>query len=960
MQILENKTAAISIAILLIISMGASIALIPNTSAHTPVWNIPTYAYIVVQPDPVGVGQTINVYMWLDCVYGEQAGTVNGVSGQALALQNNYRFLNYNLTIIAPDGTVATQIFPIIGDTTSNQGYSYTPSQIGTYQLLFNYPGQVYAANGNGLAGSVMANDTYLPSMASENLTVQSTQISNAGAQGNPAPSEYWARPIYGENTNWYSVSSNWLGIGSAALPSVSSGTITGFGTGAIINRYPGDAIGSLTSHVMWTTPLTEGGVVGGTGLSPSGVGWFEGSAYENRYSNPIILNGVLYYTSVVSFTGVTSGPTNAVDLRTGQLIWSRADVPVLSFGYIYNVYDANQHGVYPGILFTSNFARAFDAQTGDPLFNVTGVPSGATSAGSNGEQLRYVLTNTGNTTNPAYYLAEWNSSRIWVFTYPPGLGPTLYNMTTVNGQPGNLSQYTTISIPPAGSNQYAFGGINYNSVNWAVVNGNVPINDTTIANLANGTGPQPSYDWNISTPWLNTMGAQTIGSSAGANPVTVLAAFPGKMMLCRNSTYPSGFSGINTGTSQHAYTYFAVDINPADTNFGSITWMQTYNQPAGNLTVTYGGSDPTAYNGKGNGVFVEGYAETMQWVGYSLTDGSKLWTTSAGSQSSFDYYGAPYYPFDTSQLAYGNLYTAAFGGVLYCYNLTTGLMTFSYGNGHVTGNDTSTSLTPYGDYPMFLNAVGNGVIYTLTSEHTVSDPIYKGALARAINATTGQEIWTLSNYDGEFSSFSYAMADGYNTFFNGYDNQIYSVGRGPSALTVSAPNLGLASSQPVVISGTVTDISAGSKQNEQAARFPNGIPLANDLIMGEWMGYVYQQQTLPTNFLGVNVDISVTDANGNSRSIGTATTDKTGAYNLVWTPDIAGKFTVIATFAGTNGYWPSYATTAFNVMQEHPTVAPTQAPSAADLYFIPAIVGLFVFVAIIGVIIILVLRKRP
>ena len=961
MHFFKNKIAAISIAILLVISIGASIALIPNTIAHTPVWNIPTYAYIVVQPDPIGVGQTINVYMWLDCVYGEQAGTVNGVSGQALALQNNYRFLNYNLTIIAPDGTVNTQIFPYIGDTTSNQGYSYTPSQVGTYQFLFNYPGQVYGANGNGLAGSVMINDTYLPSNASENLTVQSTQISNVGAEGNPAPSEYWSRPIYGENTNWYSVSSNWLGIGSAALPSVSSGTITGFGTGALINRFPGDAVGSLTSHIMWTTPLTEGGVVGGSAI-PAGLGWFEGSAYENRYSNPIIINGYLYYTSVVSYTGVTAGPTNCVDLRTGQLIWSRTDVPVISFGYIYNVYDANQHGVYPGILFTSNFARAFDAQTGDPLFNVTGVPSGATSAGSNGEQLRYVLTNTGTTANPAYYLSEWNSSRIWVFTYPPGLGPTLYNMTTVNGQPGNLSQYTTISLPPTGSNVAGAGGINYNSITSAVVNGNVPINATTVANLANGTGPQPSYDWNVSIPWLNTMGAQTIGSSAGANPVTVLAAFPGNMMLCRNSTYPSGFSGINTGTSQHAYTYFGVDINPTDTNFGSITWMKTFDQPAGNLTVTYGGADPTAHNGKGNGVFVEGYAETMQWVGYSLTDGSQLWTTPAGSQSAFDYYGAPYYPFDTSQLAYGNLYTAAFGGVLYCYNLTTGLMTFSYGNGHVTGNDTSTSLTPYGDYPMFLNAVGNGVIYTLTSEHTVSDPIYKGALARAINATTGQEIWTLSNYDGEFSSFSYAMADGYNTFFNGYDNQIYSIGRGPSALTVSAPSIGAASSQPVVISGTVTDISAGTKQSEQAARFPNGVPLANDMIMGEWMGYVYQQQQMPTNFLGVNVQISAVDANGNSRVIGTTTTDATGAYNLVWTPDIAGTYKVTASFAGTNGYWPSYATTAFTVMAEHPTASPqpTQAPSNADLYFVPAIAGLFVFVAIIGVVIILVLRKRP
>ncbi len=472
MQLAKNKLAAISIAMLLIISIGASIAFIPNTSAHGPgltaaqggnvPWNIPTYAYIVVQPNPIGVGQTINVYMWLDAVYGEQAGTVNGVSGQALALQNNYRFLNYNLTIIAPDGNVATQIFPIISDTTSNQGYAYAPSQVGTYQFLFSYPGQTYGANGNGLAGSVMINDTYAPSNASTSLTVQSTPIINTGAQGNPSPSAYWERPIYGLNTNWYSVASNWLGIGSAALPSVSSGSITGFGTGALINRFPGDAVGSLTSHIMWTAPLTEGGIVGGSAI-PAGLNWFEGSAYENRYSNPIILNGVLYYTGVVSFTGVTAGPTNAVNLETGQLLWSRTDVPALSFGYIYNVYDANQHGVYPGVLFTSNFARAFDAQTGDPLFNVTGVPTGAISAGSNGEQLRFVLTNTGTTANPAYYLSEWNSSRIWVFTYPPGLGPTLYNMSTVTaanqlpgqtiGAPGNLAQYGTISLPITGTN---------------------------------------------------------------------------------------------------------------------------------------------------------------------------------------------------------------------------------------------------------------------------------------------------------------------------------------------------------------------------------------------------------------------------------------------------------------------------------------------------------------------------
>ena len=437
LQISNTKTGAIAISLLLILSIGASLMLIPSTSAHTPAWQIPTYAYIVVQPTPSGVGQPLTVYMWLDAVYGEQGGT----NAQAVVI-NNYRFSNYNLTIIAPDGSTNTTIFSYISDTTSSQSYVYTPTQLGNYTFIFTYPGQTYGANGDGLITSVMDNDTYLASSATTTLTVQSTPIASP-TYGNLMPTNYWVRPIYAENTNWYNtVASNWLGIGSAVNPSVSSGTLSGFGTGAMIQRFPGDAIGPLTSHIMWTTPLTEGGIVGGTFSSTPGLNWFEGSAYENRFSNPIILNGDLYYTSVVSYTGVTSGPTNCVDLKTGQVIWSRTDVPSLSFGYIYNVYDPNQHGVYPGILFTSNFARAFDAQTGDPLFNVTGVPTAsATAAGPNGEQLRYIITNAGTTANPYYTLAQWNSSRLWSWSYPPGLGPTIYNETTVNGVVGNLSQ---------------------------------------------------------------------------------------------------------------------------------------------------------------------------------------------------------------------------------------------------------------------------------------------------------------------------------------------------------------------------------------------------------------------------------------------------------------------------------------------------------------------------------------
>jgi hypothetical protein len=294
---------------------------------------------------------------------------------------------------------------------------------------------------------------------------------------------------------------------------------------------------------------------------------------------------------------------------------------------------------------------------------------------------------------------------------------------------------------------------------------------------------------------------------------------------------------------------------------------------------------------------------------------------------------------------------------------LTNGNIEWTYGNGG-SGNSTNSGFnTSYGDYPTFINAVGNGVIYLVTTEHTITDPIYKGALARAVNATNGAEIWTLSDYTGEFTGESYAIADGQSVFFNGYDDQVYSVGQGPSATTVTAPSAALSFGQPVVIKGTVMDISAGTEQSTVAADFPNGVPCTSDASMTAWMGYVYQQQPMPTNFTGVQVQISVLDSNGNCRVIGTAITDSSGTYRLSWTPDIAGNYTVYANFLGTNGYYPSSAEDGFTVMNASTSTAtPTATPtSVADAYFVPSIAAIIVVIIIgFAVLAILTLRKHP
>jgi hypothetical protein len=127
-------------------------------------------------------------------------------------------------------------------------------------------------------------------------------------------------------------------------------------------------------------------------------------------------------------------------------------------------------------------------------------------------------------------------------------------------------------------------------------------------------------------------------------------------------------------------------------------------------------------------------------------------------------------------------------------------------------------------------------------------------------------------------------------------------------------------------------------------------------------MEYVYMQKPRPTNVTGVTVEISVVDANGNYRTIGTTTADADGFYSLNWMPDIEGKFTVYASFLGSESYWPSHATTAFNVdpAPATPTPVPTQAPSAADLYFLPAIAGLFVAVIVVILLMVVMMTKKP
>jgi hypothetical protein len=899
----KNKSLAIVVCIILSFSMLGT--LVTFTSAHTPTWTIPTFPHIYVSTNPIGVGQKAQIYLFLTPTYADTQ------------ILNDYRFHNYKLVITSPTGKVTEQNFPYIADTTSNQATSLVPDEVGTYNLTFVFPEQK-VNDYSHLSTSAYINDTYMGGTASTTLTVTQDPVQEISYP--PLPSEYWTRPIFGENVAWFSVSSNWLGSGMPGY---------GGSTGPNMRDFSGDSVGSLTSHIMWTKADGEpGGVAGGNNLENIGNTWFEGTAYSQHYTNPIIVAGMLVYREPFETTG-TGGDTVCVSISTGQEIWRNPNLPSFSFAYVQDMENPDFHGVRPAYLCTSNFAQVYDAATGKSVFNCSAVPTGTNVIGTNGEVIKYIFYNNATGTQPQdYYLSIWNSSRFW---------------QTTSMQQRNLQSVTLTTTTNVSSTTY--------------VNGVTTTTITPVTTQVTQVNASRSlfYDWinpttqNVSIPWRNNQ----------AGSPSILAAFYGDMLLCRNGSYPSSVAP----TGNTPYNYFAVNLNASKGAVGSILWWNTV-QPAidpvyGNITtVSFAGADKAGY-------FCESYRQTSQLAFFNMRTGAFIKLTDP--QPALDYYGSTGSGALNNVIAFGRCYAGAYSGILYCYDMSTGNVLWTYGNGG-QGNTTYSGIEVPGHYPLFVKAIGgsslnNGVVYTIVTEHTFETPIYKGALTRAINASDGNEIYTLTAATGEFGAGSFAIADGYSNFFNSYDSRIYTLGRGPSETAVTVGPKSSTLGGNVVIEGAVTDVSVGLQTTEIQGRFPAGVPACADSSMQDWMAYIHQQQPKPANFTGVNVDILLIDSNGNYRPLGTATTDNKGQYSLTWKPDIPGDYKVYATFSGTKGYWPSNAETTFNMVAAAATAtpAPTQAPSTSDQYFLPMSAAIIVAIIVIGALLaLLILRKRP
>jgi hypothetical protein len=692
-----------------------------------------------------------------------------------------------------------------------------------------------------------------------------------------PLPTNYWTRPINAQNEAWWSVSGNWL------MPGWDT-TNRQFDQGSI---YTPLTSAPTSAHVIWTKPLTFGGLIGGEFGTHA---FHNGMSYEQFFKPPVIISGRLYWNTIqaeeptTQAGGAAGGVDNetistisCVDLATGKDVFTIPHAS-LAFGQIYDFISFNQGGGYAYLWDTSGGTtwKMYDAWTGSYILSIGNVPSGTILLDNTfnvnhgpGDILIYSLSPTGD-------LSLWKFSQI------------IATLSSAYGGPTNNNQTWRI-------------------YNWAgqTLDGNLgKVWTRTLSDFpAGGSIAQIGYD--------NTVYVMA-GTVTGAFGSTAAFSFP------QRSTWV-GYSMSDASKMWGPNTIDATSLIPANSTTFPGTFLQT--------RVVGMGLD--------KGILALFVPNTLEWFAWNVITGQFLWGPSTPYTNPWGLYN-----YESQIIANGILFNAGYDGLIHAYNAETGTHLWDFTSGNAG------TITPYGTWPFYngLTVTNNAVIGTTGEHGNGVQPLYEGEGLYVVDFN-GNQIWKMTGWFCQP-----AIADGILVSHNLYDNQIYAFGKGPSASTVTAPMTTVAVGSNIVIQGTVTDQSPGKP----------GTPAVSDLDQNAWMNYLYEQQPMPTHATGVTVKLFATAADGNHVEIGSATSDISGHFAFSWAaPSNQGMYTITANFEGTNSYWGSSAVTSIVVgaAAGGSTTTTTSGVSADMFYALAAVIIIVILVAAIAII--LTLRKK-
>ncbi len=436
---------------------------------------------------------------------------------------------------------------------------------------------------------------------------------------------------------------------------------------------------------------------------------------------------------------------------------------------------------------------------------------------------------------------------------------------------------------------------------------------------------------------------------------VTIPIGLPGEVQLIYEDRMLGSNTQGSTGSRQPNPVFWALSLKPGQE--GQLLFNTTWTLPIVDLHVDIPpGKLLAPSRSQDCGVFIVAAKDTRQYWGFSLDTGKQLWGPTKALPY-LDAYSIIYSKsMGTGHIAYGKLFSSGMAGVVNAYDVKTGEHLWTY-----EATDEYSEILWSNNWPLFIMYITDGKIYLHHLEHSGNQPLPRGGPFVCLNATTGEVIFEANGFFRSTRAGGQPIiADSIIATMDTYDNCIYAIGKGPSATTVTVgPEVSVHGSS-VIVKGMVTDVSPGTEDYALTARFPSGVPAVSDESMSDWMLYVYKQFPRPANATGVEVTLDAVDPNGNWIHIGTVTSDSSGMFKKMFTPEVPGEYTVIATFAGSEGYWPSYAETAIGVDEAPP--APAAPEPAAPLppyetYTIGTGIAIIIAVAIATI---LILRKRP
>jgi hypothetical protein len=800
----------------------------------------------------------------------------------------------FTVEITKPDGNKET-LGPIMSDPTGSNYAMYTCSQLGQFSAVLKFPGKTIDGTPNGVSpdgyGAGDVGDVYQASTSDAvNWTVQQEPIQPW--QEPPLPTSFWTR-VNVMNRGWASLVGNWL---AGAAQNV--GPTTNFAYGA----------GPESAHVLWTKPVWAGGIMdarfGDTG--------YQTAHYDGLwFYPPIILNGKLYYNALATpregwycvdlYTGETeyfhntTGPVQEI----GGSYYDFAGAiegEQLSFGQIFNYKSPNQEGGFPYLWSTKGNEDGawmlFDQVTGNYICKIINVPS-------------------------------WTAG---------GFGPSGVN---VYGKDGSILYYYIVGTPDP-VDPFAPTTAPFYLQCW---------------NTSQAIWYKPFFSGPNIWMWRTYLNYTFDGNNGYSLNVSV-PEMPGSIRAVREDQFViGGTSGKHNDTYTENGVLWALSLKPGQE--GTLLWNITYTPPLTPVadTVTVGGT-PVTMNGPivdpEDSVFLFNLPVTRQWWAFDLNTGKPLWGPSA-QESPWNLYGMFYQIYNGILYSYGSGQT---GANLVAYDIKTGLVKWTYVPSNVGFE------SPFGTtYPLYCCAIADGKLYMYTTKHHTQQPMFRGSYVRCINTSNGAELWKLSLWNGigiESNNAFGAVSNGYFVCLNLYDNQLYCIGKSPSATTVYIQNDVVPLGNNIMVKGTVTDQGPGQTCLGIPAK---GTAAISDADQQAWMEYLYEQLARPTNATGVPVKLTAIDPNNNLQDLGTVVSDSDGNFATMWTPPVEGRYQITATFAGSKSYGDSRATTYLQVFVQQ-TIAVKNYPQPYDYTMHFAGIGIVIIlaVAIVGI---LLLRKK-